>query len=164
MKVDITNILNTNKNTTTMNFTDCINALQEYAAAPEDAGVDNEFFINVVKFVKEQEEQIKLQVCMKENENTKRIKLERENKELRDEVKRLQKEDDVLEDTLSSLNFYQEQCKELKDEIKELKKEITRVQRETTELLQGMLAATEQLKDEVAGWSPTSSAEPRMPD
>ena len=68
-----------------MNYTDCINALQEYADAPEDAGVDNEFFINVGKFVKEQEEQIKLQVCMKENENTKRIKLEDENKKLKEQ-------------------------------------------------------------------------------
>ncbi len=80
-----------------MNYADCITALQEYADAPENAGVDNEFFINVVKFVKEQEDQIKLQVLMKEQQ------------------------EEQMEDTLASLNFYQECNTELKQEIKELK-------------------------------------------
>lgn len=67
-----------------MNYADCINALQEYADAPENAGVDNEFFINVVKFVKEQEDQIKWQVLMKEKEKTQRIKLEKFKEEVID--------------------------------------------------------------------------------
>jgi len=100
-----------------MNFTDCINALEEYAAAPEDAGVDNDFFIDVVNFVKDQEKQIDFQVDRKEDEKTQRIKLEQENKQLTDEVK------------------------QLRDEVEQLRYK---------------------LKDEVAGWSPTSSPEPKM--
>ncbi len=42
-----------------MNYADCITALQDYADAPENAGVDNEFFINVVRVMKEQEDQNK---------------------------------------------------------------------------------------------------------
>jgi len=68
--------------------------------------------------------------------------------ELEKQVQHLQKEDDVLEDTLSSLNFYQEQCKELKDERAELRDEVEQLRYK--------------LKDEVAGWSPTSSPEPKM--
>jgi hypothetical protein len=44
-----------------------------------------------------------------------------ENKKLKEQVKQLQMEDDTLEDTLSSLNFYQECNEELKEEIKKLK-------------------------------------------
>jgi len=61
-----------------MDYSYCITALEDYAAAPEEAGVDNDFFIDIIKFVKEQEEQIKMQVLMKENEKTQRIKVETE--------------------------------------------------------------------------------------
>ena len=44
-------------------------------------------------------------------------KLEEENKKLKEENKKLKCEDDKLEDTLASLNFYTEQCAELKEEI-----------------------------------------------
>lgn len=95
-----------------MNFTDCINTLQDLQQDSCPEGVEHHMFGDMVKFIKEQEDQINLQVHMKENERTKRIKVERENKELQEQVKTLQY----------------------------------------------------QLKDEVAGWSPTSSAEPRMPN
>tara|TARA_R110001583_G_scaffold19678_1_gene76769 strand:- start:44 stop:436 length:393 start_codon:yes stop_codon:yes gene_type:complete len=41
---------------------------------------------------------------------------------LLEEIKKLKKEDDQMEDTLSSLNFYMEANQELKKEIKEIKK------------------------------------------
>ena len=45
-------------------------------------------------------------------------------KKLQEENKNLKCEDDTLEDTLASLNFYTEQCAELKEEIKKLKEKI----------------------------------------
>ena len=67
-----------------MDYDYFITSLQEYADAPESAGVDNDFFIDAFNFVKEQQEQIKMQVCMKENEITERIKLEQFKKEVID--------------------------------------------------------------------------------
>ena len=45
-------------------------------------------------------------------------------KKLQEENKKLKCEDDTLEDTLASLNFYTEQCAELKEKIKKLKEKI----------------------------------------
>lgn len=149
-----------------MNYTDCITALQEYADAPESAGVDNEFFINVGKFVKEQEEQIKLQVCMKENENTKRIKLERENKELKTSN---QQYICMFNAVVESEGEQVDKIDKLEEEIKELEASLltwkmSRALRDTEikELQEQVKTLQYQLKDEVAGWSPTSSDEPKM--
>jgi hypothetical protein len=51
-------------------------------------------------------------------------KLEEENKKLKEENEKLKCEDDTLEDTLASLNFYTEQCAELKEENKKLEDKV----------------------------------------
>ena len=102
-----------------MNYTDCINALQEYADAPENAGVDNEFFKNVIEFVKEQEEQINLQVSWKENEKTQRIKLEQENEELEEKFQEglyvCKAAQESMEEMFEKINELKEENKKLKD-------------------------------------------------
>ena len=77
---------------TTMDYTYCINALQEYAEAPESAGVDNEFFINVVKVMKELEEENKKLKQVVDNETAHNRMLERKNKELKEENKELKQQ------------------------------------------------------------------------
>ena len=57
-------------------------------------------------------------------EAKKNEKLKEENKKLKEENKKLKSEDDTLEDTLASLNFYTEQCAELKDTITSLKSSV----------------------------------------
>ncbi len=118
-----------------MDYDYFITSLQEYADAPESAGVDNDFFIDAFNFVKEQQEQIKMQVCMKENEITERIKLEKENKELNkylaetkihlcfeEDMKKLQEENKELKQQLKDISMSGiKHTEQLTEEIKELK-------------------------------------------
>jgi len=97
-----------------MDYSYCITALEDYAAAPEEAGVDNDFFIDIIKFVKEQQDQIKMQVLMKENEITERIKLE---KELKQEIK------DISMSGIKHTEQLTEEINELKNFVRILKAE-----------------------------------------
>jgi hypothetical protein len=96
------------------------------------------------------EEVVDLQREIKKLKDYKRIaeKFEKERQgqfarmyKLEEENKKLKCEDDKQEDTLASLNFYTEQCAELKEEIKKLK--------EINESFTSDTAAADAAKDEV---------------
>jgi len=122
-----------------MNYADCITALQDYANAPESAGVDNEFFINVVRVMKEQEDQNK-ELKEKYEQGVKHVlTLTEEIKELKEEVAELWLDNGSLG----------RQDKELKQERDNLREEVAELKQELKDISMSGIKHTEQLTDEL---------------
>tara|TARA_R100000935_G_scaffold51051_1_gene77317 strand:- start:665 stop:1483 length:819 start_codon:yes stop_codon:yes gene_type:complete len=56
--------------------------------------------------------------------------MKKDNEKLKEENQNYEERDDTIEDAFASLNFYQEQCQELKDERKKLKEENEKLKEE----------------------------------
>ena len=70
-------------------------------------------------------------------------------KELQEENEKLKCEDDTLEDTLASLNFYKEANKELKEQLKEYEDELDEDYQEMTQNRDKLQEENEKLKEQI---------------